>query len=94
MARCKDAPPAWDIHFDRLHSLGSKEERGIAYTMAALDSDRGFLFFPQATSKIRELRIEYQDVEGGRYRQDLTVHPKKDGSSGNGYVSYAPLQKL
>ncbi len=89
---------SWDIHFDRIHSLGSKERAEVAYTMPGLGSadkgDRGYLFFPQAASKLRELRIEYQDVEGGRYRQDLTVHPKQEGSSGDGYVSYAALRKL
>ncbi len=89
---------SWDIHFDRIHSLGSQEREEVQYTMPGLGSsdkgDRGYLFFPQATSKLRELRIEYQDVEGGHYRQDLTIYPKKEGSSGSGYVSYAPIRQL
>jgi hypothetical protein len=85
----------WDIHFQRIYSLASHEKKSVAYKLAAITEslDKGFLFFPQLTEKQRELRIEYQDVEGGRYRQDLTVHPKPEGSD-SGFVTYASIQKL
>jgi hypothetical protein len=87
---------SWDIHFDRIHFLASQDKREVQYAMPNLASsdkaDRGYIFFPQVTLKRRELRIEYQDVEGGRYCQDLTVHPKKEDSSAYGYVTYAPIR--
>ena len=86
----------WDIHFDRIYSLGSQAQEQVLFRMPVLerDQDRGYLFFLQVTQKPRDLRIEYQDVEGGQYRQDLTVHPKAESPSGNGYVTYASIQKL
>ena len=89
---------SWDVHFERVPWLGSKERQQVLYGMPVLASiekgDRGYLFFPQSTSKLRELRIEYQDVEGQRYRQDLTVHPRREGSSEGGYVTYSAIRKL
>lgn len=86
---------AWDIHFDSIHSLASHQWAEVGYRMPVLEerADRGYVFFPQATSKQRDLRIEYEDVEGGRYRQDLTVYPRKEGAD-SGHVTYAPIQPL
>lgn len=85
----------WDIHFDIVHSLGSQQVAEVGYRMPVINEryNRGHLFFPQATSRRRDLRIEYEDVEGGRYRQDLTVHPKQEGAD-SGHVTYAPIQPL
>jgi len=87
----------WEIHFEPVHWLASQEEAEIRYKMPVVDSektDRGYLFFPQITSKSRGLRIEYEDVEGGRYRQDLTIMAHDEGAPGDGEVSYAPIQKI
>jgi hypothetical protein len=84
----------WDIHFDRIYSLGSQEQSEVLHGMPVVNRERGDIFFPQSATKLRELRIEYQDVEGRRYRQDLTIHPNEEGSSGSGYVTYAPIREL
>ena len=86
----------WDIHFERIYSLGSQEQKRISYKMPVVvnAADKGYLFFPGTSSKRRDLRIEYQDVEGRRYRQDLAVHPQNESQSEDGYVIYSPIQEL
>lgn len=87
---------ALTIHFDVIHTLGSQERKEVSYRVPvfASEKDRGGLFFPQSTQRVRDLRIEYQDVEGGRYRQDLVIHPKDESVSSDGYVAYSAIQKL